>query len=113
MKNRKIKALLISLFALTLTFSTSLTLSKARGNNRPEIVLAEGEEDPETPTSSEEPAASEEPATATPSESEGSEEKAEESSETQNLSIADIIINIFKDALKDLIEHFKRWFHLE
>ncbi len=112
MKNKKLKGLIAALFALAMAVSVGTTLSVARVQKHPEIVLAE-EADPETPDSSEgeEPAEGEEtPAT------DGSEakEESEESAQVTPISSSEIvklIIESFKDAIKDLIDHFKRWFN--
>ena len=121
MKNRRIKGLLASLFALAMAVSVGTSLSFAKAQKHPEIVLAEGEEDPETPVSSEddeEPASSEE----TPASSEEAapaEESSESASEEQQAAslpkisgkdILKLIFQAFKDAIKDLIRHLDKWF---
>ena len=130
MKKRKLNCLVGIFFALALTMSAATALSLAKANKNPEIVLAEDEEkDPETPVNNEEekpavddanPASSEEPA----SSSESSESSASASEILGNViqegkeaissiskeSIFRTIKNIFRDAIRDLIDHFKRWF---
>ena len=131
MKNRKLKSLFGVLFALAMALSVGTALASARFNKPAEIVLADGEEseeptetssndeedvssNPETPTSSEEetPATSEEPA-----ESSEGEESASDSEyieiEVEPKDIFQILGNTFRDAIKDLIEHIKRWLKLK
>lgn len=121
MKKKGIKSLITVFFALALAVSVGTSLSFAKAQKHPEIVLAEGEEDPETPVSSEddeEPASSEE----TPASSDDAapiEESSESASEEQQaaplpkISVKDIlklIFQAFKDAIKDLIRHLDKWF---
>ena len=132
MKKRKINCLVGVFFALALTMSAVTALSLAKASKHPEIVLAEDEEkDPETPVDNQEekpavddgnPASSEEPA----SSSESSESSANPSEMIGNVlqqgkeaissiskeSVFRTIKNIFRDAIRDLIEHFKRWFKI-
>ena len=112
MKNKKLKGLIAVLFALAMAVSVGTTLSVARVQKHPEIVLAE-EADPETPDSSEEEAPKEdEEATPTTdgAESATEEETKKEVSPISSDEIVKLIIEAFKDAIKDLIAHFKKWF---
>ena len=113
MKNKKFKGLIAALFALAMAVSVGTTLSVARVQKHPEIVLAE-EADPETPDSSEgeEPAEGEEtPATDGSEAKEESEESAQQVTPISSSEIVKLLIQSFKDAIKDLINHFKRWLH--
>ena len=113
MKNKKLKGLIAALFALAMAVSVGTTLSVARVQKHPEIVLAE-EADPETPDSSE--GQDETPAEAgdtTPTEGSESADNEEESQKEvapiSSTEIVKLLIQSFKDAIKDLINHFKRW----
>ena len=130
MKNKKLKVLIGMFFATAMALSVGTALSVSKPLRPAEIVLAEDEE-PETPTSSEEsetPDSSEEEQTGaaneeTPSANEGAEatatsessEEAEEESKPEPISTKDILkilAKTFRDAIKDLIEHIKRWLKL-
>ena len=126
MKSKKLKLFLSGLFALSLGLSV---ITFSRKANEPEIVSVEAaDEDPvssnedpnidssddqETPVtpSEETPETPEEPA-------EGEEESApKDASETPSVDISakgilKMLIQIFKDAWKDLVAHIKRWFKL-
>lgn len=113
MKKRKINTLLGAIFALAMAVSAGTTLSFAKSNKHPEIVLAEEETNPETPVTDEEEAPSTDNDEAVPTKEE-SESSSEETATGQAPSISEddilsIIVNTFKDAIKDLINHFKRW----
>ena len=121
MKNRKIKALFGMFFALALALSSGALLASAKTNKPAEIVLAE-----EEPDENEEPVSSEETPTTDEGEASGTEAPAEPREEAESATEDDmirfevtpkdvftIIGEAFKDAIKDLIEHFKRWFKIK
>lgn len=124
MKKRKINHIIGAFFALMLAVSVGTTLTFAKASQQPQIVLAEGEEEseeeasaPETPVSSEDDSA--EPTEAQPSESgaateSGSEsssgEQSSQASSISGKSVLQIIFQILKDAIKDLIRHLDQWF---
>ena len=122
MKSRKVRGLISVFFALAMALSTGALLSKARANKEPEIVLAEGEEQApeqsseETPEQSSEETpeqSSEETPAEQPSEGGGEaapEEQADSSAELTPKNIFMVFANAFRDAIKDLIRHIKRWF---
>ena len=118
MKTKAAKSLLASICALALAVSTGTTLSVAKVNKSPEIVLAQSEETPDT---DEENSFLDE--NATPSQNENSNEAQESESESETTEkeqlpaiepkeIVKLILKGFKDAIKDLLEHFKRWLKL-
>ena len=112
MKKRKINAVIGAFFALAMAISVGTTLSMARVNKHPEIVLAE--EDPETPVSSEDdtPQATAEGGSATneSQESASSSQSSSSSSSSSTLkSVIKLFLKIFRDALRDLRDHVKRW----
>ena len=124
MKNKKIKALIGLFCALSMALGVGRALSVSKVNRPVEIVLADDEDDSETPTSSndegtdsEEPAApaSNEDQPATEPAGTTNEESTQESSGGFSVSGEDILKIIFKafwDAIKDLIQHIKKWLKL-
>ena len=124
MKNKKLKALIGLFCALSMALGFGRALSVSKVNRPVEIVLADDEDDSETQvssndegTDSEEPAApaqGEEQPTAEPAEA-TNEESTSESSGGFSVSGEDILKIIFKafwDAIKDLIQHIKKWLKL-
>ena len=123
MKKRKINSLIGAFFALGLAVSVGTTLSLAKANKNPEIVLAEDDpetpisntEDPETPTSNEGEQNNENSEAEVAADGETELTPAESSSESTSSSgidsadIIKIILKTFRDALRDLKEHIKRW----
>ena len=120
MKNRKLKSLLGIFLALGMALSVGTALSVAKANKPAEIVLAEGDEEQETPTSNEEnPANSEAESGNAEAEGNGaaSQESAsadEEEEKPAELSISPkdivkIFLKAFRDAVKDLLRHIKHW----
>ena len=123
MKKRKINSLIGAFFALALAISVGTTLSLRKANKNPEIVLAEDDpetptsntEDPETPTSNEEEQNNENTETEVAADGETEVTPVESSSESTSSSgidsadIIKIILKTFRDALRDLKEHIKRW----
>ena len=97
-----------------MALSTSALLCKARANKESEIVLAEGEEQAPEQSSEETPEqSSEETPAEQPSEGGGEaapEEQADSSAELTPKNIFMVFANAFRDAIKDLIRHIKRWF---
>ena len=111
MKTRKIKGLIASLFTLAMAVSVATTMAVTRQQKLPEIVLAEDVEDPETPVSNEDeaPAQPADDSIASEGQESASEESKAETPSFNSRDIFKIIIQIFKDALKDLMAHFEKW----
>jgi len=119
MKNKKFKSLIALIFAFSLALGGATLFAEAKAKEPAQIVLAEDEnegDDEETPTTSEEetPSESEETPSTTPSEpaQESSQEAKSQPAPVDAVSILKIFAKAFRDAIKDLIEHFKRWFKL-
>ena len=118
MKKKLLKRLSALVFALAMVFSTGVAISVAKAENRPEIVLAEDEETPKTDTEEpkddettpEEDSSQETPAE--PSESSSEEAKPQNTPSVEAKDIFKMIAKAFRDALKDLLAHFKKWFKL-
>ena len=123
MKKNLLKRLSALVFALAMVLSSGVAISNLRDKNEPQIVLAEDEEKPETDSSEseekeEEAAPESEPSTETPSEtpaestSTGNQEATPKTaSSVEPIDIFKLIAKAFRDALKDLFAHFKRWFN--
>ena len=121
MKNRKLKSLLGIFLALGMALSVGTALSVNKANKPAEIVLAEGDEEQETPTSNEETPANSETETgnaeaegndAASQESASVDEEAEEKPAELSISPKDIVkifLKAFRDAIKDLLRHIKHW----
>ena len=116
MEAKRTKRLLVAMFALSLAVGGGFLLAKTPKSSLPEVVLAEGEEPGEAIPGEEETPSEETPSEETPSEqsSESTGEAAATSVETQNLGQTawEVLVNTFKDALKDLINHIKHWLSL-
>ena len=114
MKNKKVKILAGTLLSISLLFSAGFVFAKPQSHTLPEIVLAEGEEEPvdsgsdvhpeEQPTEEEVP---------TPKEEESSSEQSEQSSNVSSKSIFKAIYYMFRDAFNDLRAHLKKWFKIK
>ena len=121
MEAKRTKRLLVAMFALSLAVGGGFLLAKTPKSSLPEVVLAEGEEPGEAIPGEEETPSEETPSEETPSEETPSEQSSEStgeatatSVETQNIGQTawEVLVNTFKDALKDLINHIKHWLSL-
>ena len=114
MKKRRVNMVLGAFFALLMAVSTVTTLSLAKANNRPEVVLAEDASDSETPVSSEGSQASSGLQASMQGSIESIKEQGEEIvNKVDKTGILKIILNTLRDALRDLRQHIRRWFKLD
>ena len=120
MKNKKLKALLGAFFALAMAISVGTSLSFAKAHKPAEIVLAEGEEeqssDDETAANDEQEAPTQEETPAQESEQSSDESQKEAGEDVPPVTaegIFKVLAKTLRDALKDLINHIKRWFNLK
>ena len=124
MKKKLLKRLSSLVFALAMVLSAGAILSSSKGQNHPEIVLAEDEEKPEvdsdetedkdeeTPTESETPTTTTSETPAEPTSSGSEEITAKPAPSVEAKDIFKLIAKAFRDALRDLLAHFKKWFKL-
>ena len=109
MKKRKINMVIGAFFALAMTVSTATTLSLAKANNHPEVVLAEDVKDSETPISS---ATSDAAASMNGAIESIKEQGKEIVNKVDKTGILKVILKTLRDALRDLRDHIRRWFKL-
>ena len=113
------KNLFASIFALALAVSAGTALAKTKINNTPEIVFASEEEthvDDESSITSDESVSSEDSENSNNEEAESANNIASDLgaalSEIDTKEVFKLILEGFKDAIRDLFRHFKMWFKL-